>query len=86
MFDSSIFVKKMWALKRWCVTKVAHCMLHYSMAPKQSNRANPELKQDNCSKLDSGPILIKNNPIIGLTLSIVSSVADPGVVTSVSST
>ena len=26
MFDSSIFVKKMWALKRWCVTKVAHCM------------------------------------------------------------
>ena len=25
MFDSSILVKKMWTLKRWCVTKVAHC-------------------------------------------------------------
>ena len=26
MFDSSVFVKKMWALKKWCVTKVAHCI------------------------------------------------------------
>ena len=26
MFDSSMFIKKMWALKKWCVTKVAHCM------------------------------------------------------------
>ena len=25
MFDISVFVK-MWALKRWCVTKVAHCI------------------------------------------------------------
>ena len=25
MFDSSIFFKKIWALKKWCVTKVAHC-------------------------------------------------------------
>ena len=27
MFDSSIFVKKMWGLKKWCVTKVALCTL-----------------------------------------------------------
>ena len=27
MFNSSIFVKKMWALKKWCVTKVAHCII-----------------------------------------------------------
>ena len=26
MFDSSMFIKKMWALKKWCVTEVAHCM------------------------------------------------------------
>ena len=26
MFDSNIFVKNMWALKKWCVTKVAHCI------------------------------------------------------------
>ena len=26
MFDSSIFCHKIWALKKWCVTKVAHCM------------------------------------------------------------
>ena len=32
MFDSSIFVKKMWALKKWCVTKVAHCMLSRTIA------------------------------------------------------
>ena len=25
MFDSSIYVKKMWGLKKWYVTKVAHC-------------------------------------------------------------
>ena len=28
MFNSSIFVKKMWALKNWCVTKVAHCIFN----------------------------------------------------------
>ena len=29
MFDSSIFVKKIWALKKWCVTKVAHCISRF---------------------------------------------------------
>ena len=26
MFNSSIFFQKIWALKEWCITKVAHCM------------------------------------------------------------
>ena len=25
MLDPIIFCEKMWALKKWCVTKVAHC-------------------------------------------------------------
>ena len=29
MFDSSVFVKKIWALKKWCVTKVAHCISRF---------------------------------------------------------
>ena len=29
MFDSSIFVKKIWALKKWCVAKVAHCISRF---------------------------------------------------------
>ena len=29
MFDSSIFVKKIWALKKWCITKVAHCISRF---------------------------------------------------------
>ena len=29
MFDSSIFVKKIWVLKKWCVTKVAHCISRF---------------------------------------------------------
>ena len=29
MFDTSIFVKKIWALKKWCVTKVAHCISRF---------------------------------------------------------
>ena len=29
MFDSSIFVQKILALKKWCVTKVAHCISRF---------------------------------------------------------